>query len=270
MLSRSQFYTEMVNKIWEVDAEYQTALLTYIAENVRRMPVEILLKYKCFCVPDDTYLDFITEGRASIEKYGLYVGERCRYTGRLLIPLYDFMGDICGFSGYDDGSNLKAGENHVKYLYQDKLVFDKERNWLIKPEEYREAIERGYIVITDGVFDKLMLTVAGHPSASLLGSNLSASYHVKYLKPIKTWIVARDQDDAGTALYDKCKFYNPNTILLDYLHADDIDDRLKLNDGFTKLNEGFNQLEREGFNLSINIDTLRTEGRNKRLIVSGF
>lgn len=270
MISNSKFYTEMVNKIWEVDSEYQTMLVTYIAEQVRHMPVDILLEYKCFCVPDDTYLANITEGRACIEKYGLYVGESCRYTGRFVIPLYDFMGNVCGFSGYDDGSTVREGENHIKYLYQDKLVFDKNRNWLIKPEEYRKAIELGYIVLTDGVFDKLMLTHAGYPSASLLGSNLSAEYHVRYLKPIPTWIVARDQDDAGTDLFNKCKYYNPNTILLDYYHAEDIDDRLKKSDGFRKLDLAFNQLKREGYKLSINMDESFIKSKKKRMIVSAL
>lgn len=270
MIDNSDFYTQMVNKIWDVDGDYQRELVQYIADNIRRMPVDILLDYKCFCVPDDSYLDYITEGRASLDRYGLYNGDRCKYTGRFIIPLYDFMGKVCGFSGYDDGSNLSEGEHHVKYLYQDKLVFDKERNWLIKPEEYRKAIELGYIVLTDGVFDKLMLTHAGHPSASLLGSNLSANYHVKYLRPIPKWIVARDQDNAGTDLYNKCKYYNKNTILLDYYSTKDIDDRLKMPDGFKKLESAFNQLKREGFTLDINIDGLNYKPLKKRLMVSGL
>lgn len=239
-----ELYNTIVDSVYKNDMEYQLACIETFCEHIRVMPLEILLKYRAFYVPNNNYLYEATEGVALGEEYGLYRGNECFFSGRLVIPIPDFMGNVRGFVGYDSESE----DNASKYLYSVKSVFKKKRFTLIRPEIYRQALEDNYICICDGIFDGVMLDYNNYNACSLLGTFLS-DYHIQYLRHIKYWIVFRDQDRAGTELYRYAMSVNPNTIAVDPRNTKDIDARLRESGGAEELAKLFERMRREGFML---------------------
>ena len=261
MNDKTAFYTKLVDKIHSDDSYPQEEILNYVSTEVRNIPEIILQRAKAFYVPDDMYLNWISEGEALEDKYGIYWGQTCLFNHRVVIPVTDFKGNVAGLCGYDDGRDLKPDEEHVKYRYLNKDVFKKERHWLMGKGNYKRAIEEQYVMIVDGIFDQLILEHLGYNAVSLLGTHLSR-YHIKYLRHIKNWIVVPDQDRAGTELYDKCKIYNRkgNTTQLQFIGAGDIDEKIQVDDkSIDKLEKAFKKMKSEGFTLNCNIDRVWKE-----------
>lgn len=251
----SGFYTKLANRVYENDIDNQMLYLEMFASKVRNMPLDTLLKYKTFFVPDDFYLYDMSDGLAQNPKYGLYYGDKCIFSRRMVTPLPDFMGNVGGFVGYDDGSDLDDSEKDtlVKYIYLGKDVFEKGRYMFITPEEYLKARKEKYIAIVDGIYDKEMLSTYGVNATSLLGTNLT-DYHKYYLKEIPYWIVPYDADGAGVDLYRYAKYLNNNTVALKFLGTKDIDEKLKQHGAVEKLINTIHQMKREGFKLDACID----------------
>lgn len=255
IMEASEFFTNMVNKIWEVDEELQSMALDSFKDLYRDCPVDLLKEYKAFLVFNNSYLINITDGLAELPSYDLYYGSKCKFNERLVIPIYGFDDKVKGFVGYDDGSKLIDKSLLVKYLYQNAIIFPKERFMLLKSSEYKQAIQENYICIVDGIFDKLTLTDNNIPATSLLGSNFS-DYHREYLKFIKHWIVVADNDEAGNKLYTYCKKINPDTVRISFTNAKDIDEKLHLANGkyLSVFLKTLRKMKEEGFMLSHNID----------------
>lgn len=247
------FYTELVNKIYEeATEEYLTEIIKIFKECYREFDLETLMKYKPFIILNDEYLIKLTGGEILNEEYDLYQGDRFKFINKLIIPLWGFDDKVHGFVGYDNGNDTPENKVNIKYKYQKKHVFKKEREIFITTEEYEKAFKDQYICIVDGIFDKIALTSLGIPSCSLHGTSLT-KYHIEYLKFIKNWVVFGDNDDAGLELYLKCKAVNKNTVRITFNGAKDIDEKIKHN-GDLKLIEVVNKLKEEGFRLNYDLD----------------
>lgn len=256
MNSKTAFYTKLVKLVSEDDSYPQREIIDHVSDNIRKIPREILRNAKAFYIPDHMYLNWITDGEATEDKYGLYWDRNCILNQRVVIPVTDLKGNVAGLCGYDDGSSLSEGEELVKYRYLNKDVFNKERHWLMGKGMYKRAIEENYVMIVDGLFDQMILEHNGYNSVSLLGTHLS-KYHMQYLRHIKNWIVVSDQDRAGNELYDKCRLYNKhgNTTQLRFRGAEDIDEKIIVDrEAVDKIASAFKLMRSQGFTLSCNID----------------
>ena len=224
-LNKIDFYTSLVQKIYEVHGDIQKAILKEFSLTRRKSSYEMLVKYKAFFVPSNLYLINI-DNDCSVPNYGLYSGGHCMFNQRLVIPIWGFDGRVHSFVGYDDGKELKTDEEratHIYYLYQSRIYFNKDRYMLITPDQFQKAHEEQFICLVDGVFDGLTVNSLGYPTAPLLSSRFT-EYHKKYLRYIKNWVLLMDNDDAGDMLESYAKHNNTHAIRLKFSGAKDIDE----------------------------------------------
>ncbi len=250
--SRFEVYTELVDCIWEKHGELQTMMLEAFGATTRKCNVELLKEYRAFIIPNNMYLINLFGGDVLTPGLALYNQGNCRFNRRLCIPIYGFDNRVHGFVGYDDGSECKTEDEkatYVPYLYLDRMAFDKAKHMLITPDEYRKAIDKGYICLVDGIFDKISCEALGIPTVSLLGSRLTR-YHRAYLKYIKNWVVLADNDNAGNLLTNACKRANPNTVRLSFHKTKDIDEYIQTQkQGSIHLIDGLKQVKQMGYNV---------------------
>lgn len=265
-MEAKDFFTEMVNKIWEEDSELQSLALESFAELYRKCPLNMLKKNKAFVVFSDDYLLSKTDNMAELPQYDLYYGYKCKFNERLVIPIWGLDNKVNGFVGYDDGSK-PAEHIYIKYLYQNAIVFPKERNMLISQRDYINAIKQNYICIVDGIFDQMTLAENNIPSVSLLGSNFT-DYHKEYFKFIKNWVVIGDNDDAGNRLFNYCRKINMNTARISFIGAKDIDE--KINNGadgtLKRLLKVIDTMKIEGFHINHTLDYISNRELLKNII----
>lgn len=258
-------WTQGVRKIWDEDGEFQSIVVRHILKEIRGVHDEGMLdlelesakKDGLFFCPDDSYmLNYL--GDRCLNRYaGIYeINGMCRYTDRLVIPIYNFSGEIPGFIGYSNDIipeefSVDGGEDSlfVKYRYPPKGTLIKGRFMYIRPEEYLKAIRDGYICIVDGIFDKRRLTDYGINAVSLMGSSITF-WHRLYLSKIKSIVVIRDNDEAGYRLYRTCKKLFPQTIEIAQGESWDIDDFLKKPDNLKEFLRTFEKVKRQGFLVS--------------------
>lgn len=145
-----------------------------------------------------------------------------------------------GDSGWQDGNRadttrqaeLETSEEFhqaqtvIKYLYPPSYVFEKGRYLYCEPAWFRNAIQDGYICLTDGLFDTIRLNQNGINAASFCGSNLT-NWHKLYLSFIPLKIIVGDNDNAGVKLVEKCKKELQGCVRYEFRHTKDIDDYLK-------------------------------------------
>lgn len=236
-----------IERIWEENEEFQTAALTEISEDVRKINIKELRNRNMFYVPNDDYMAHFLSNEIRDVKYGVYTNyDQCRYYKRLVIPMYDFMDNIIGLVGYsnyvsDDGT-------FVKYLYSPHYVVPKSRYLYLTRDEFAKSIEDDYIFITDGIFDKVRLNSLGYNATSLYGSMLTKE-HITYLSFIKHKIIIPDNDKAGMFLEKKLKEAFPIgevTSIRQGLEWD-IDEFLRSEESVNKFYETFKEMKEEGF-----------------------
>lgn len=247
-----------IQTVWSEDREYQFTCLRGIVENIRSVSdekirdlhVDYLYKQGAFFVHNDDYM---------VEKFGLVIKEpglgiyrfgRCTLAGRLAIPIRFMDGTVRGFIGYSKKpKELPDDESFIKYLYPPKDCFPKSRYFYVMPDEYKKAIDDGYVCIVDGIFDKIILQCLGINAVSLCGSALT-KWHRYYLHFIKHKIVIADNDVAGRNLAGKCKRYLSNCVEIIQPKSGDIDSFLRTDKAVKEFLDCFEQMKQEGFIIS--------------------
>lgn len=251
-----------VRRIWEEDEEFQSTVVRHILKTVRHVDDEAMLDVELesakrdglFFCPDDDYMETWL-GSGSTDLFaGLYGTDGlCRYTQRLVIPIYNFAGEIPGFIGYSNDIIPGITEDtFIKYTYPPKDTLIKGRFMYITADEYLKAVREEYICVVDGIFDKRRLTDYGFNSVSLMGSALTF-WHKLYLSKIKNIIVIRDSDEAGYKLLKTCKYAFPNVTEIVQGDEWDIDDFLKSPDNLKAFSKVFEEVRKQGFLLSASI-----------------
>lgn len=228
-------YAKGIEKIWKEDSEFQTIALMSMIEEIRGVSDKDIIErdfnlFKgegMFYVPNDDYLKEYFGASVVDFSTGLYSrnGEYCLYYKRLAMPLRRMDGYVIGLCGYSNGNDENQSD-FVKYLYPPKRVWSKERYMYVTGEEFRKAIEEGYIFIVDGLFDQLRLRSLGYNAVSLCGTMLT-EWHKIYLGFVKHKIVLSDNDDAGRKLVKECKRHLTDVIEFKQGEEWDIDDFLK-------------------------------------------
>lgn len=222
-------FNNLIDKVWDTDAEQQKEYLELIARDVRKSPdlVKIFIENKMIFVPEnDDYLPNITGEWITDPVFDIYNrnGE-CKEYAKLWIPLYDFDDNIISFAFYDGGWMDRGSSQLIKYRMQRMdIPWNKYMN--IRRHTMKKALEEQVIFINDGFMDKFQLDLIGVPSASLYGSNIS-THRELYLRSIKNVVLCRDNDNAGVLLEEKFLKLFPNGIVLEQSVGKDMDDYLK-------------------------------------------
>lgn len=284
-----------IQHIWNTDEDLQRQCLESLVTRIRGVmdadivarDIESLVKLGAFFVPDDLYM-ILHFGESIMDyQYGLYRGYRCTIAGRLAIPMEFLDGNVYGFIGYSNEDDSEPGDidlgkvseelsrlgeivdmeleedseyksTFIKYLYPPQFVMEKARYMFIGREEYRKAIEDGYICITDGLFDKHRLSTLGYNAVSLCGSSLT-SWHKYYLSFIPHKIVIADNDRAGVKLARVCKSQLEGCIQLSFPKTKDIDDFLKTKEGIREFQGAFDYLKSVDFAFSYALTDFRSK-----------
>lgn len=249
--------SEGLKKIWTEDREYQTCALKNILQMVRGVEdgaVENLLNYLIadgmFYVPNDIYMSEIFGEEIKDMNYGIYLGDICKLTYRLAIPVRLLDDSIVGFIGYSNKDDFNDGnEGFIKYLYPPKNVLKKSNYLYITRTEFKKALEDNYICIVDGLFDQKSLEASGINAVSLCGSALT-DMHKLYLDRIKHKIVIADNDSAGRKLVKDIKKVWSNAVEIIQYDTKDIDSFLTTPSRVLLLKDTIKRMKREGFILS--------------------
>lgn len=241
-----------INKIWEVDGEYQEEILRDFMRDIRNIPENYLDDYinrlksiGAFFNPNDEYMKIVFGSEITQSRYGIYDSDESnKYTMRLMMPLRFFDNSIVGFVGYSPVENTEG--RTIKYLYPRKEVLEKSRILATEVDVFKKAINDGYICLTDGYFDAFSLNVYGINAASLCGSAVT-KYHKLFLSKIKTKIIIPDNDKAGTKLEKTIKTLWPNSRAIHQSETKDIDEFLGNSMNIEKMKKSFNDWEKRGF-----------------------
>ena len=204
------------------------------SEEFRKLPYEELRKREFLFIPNDEYMALMFGHEIMDPVYGLYKGEYCTMLHRIIFPIRGFNNQVVAIGGWTD-------ESEYKYVYSPSSLWSKERYLYIQPEEFKQALIDGYLIIVDGVFDAISLNHLGLHAGSLMGSKLS-NWHQQYFKLIKHIVVIPDNDNAGLVLARKIKRVRSDALIIWQDKFKDIDDYIKGADTSTLL-KTFNNLE---------------------------
>lgn len=248
-------FTEIVDRIWKPEnLEFNTEILNVFSKEYRKLDVDTLVRNKAFLVINNDFFLHMSDGEAFLKNYDLYIDNRCKFFERLVIPIYGMDNTVHGFCGYDNEDKTLTGKAdiYVKYLYQSRIVFNKDREMFLRQDEYLKALKEGYICIVDGIFDKMILESAGIPAVSILGTSFT-KYHQEYLRYIPNWIVIHDNDKAGVALYTRLKTLHQSVIRVTMTGSKDIDEFLRER-SVEQLQVLFKDLKKEGFKINAHLN----------------
>lgn len=220
-----------IRNVYRYDLESQKHFINTICDTVRNMPSDIIYKAEGFFVPNGEYLVnfFGPEVNSSDFDFYNYEGE-CLWQGRLVFPLKDAVGTVKGLVGFDPFKYLEAHETNNwalgYYSYSTKKIFHKGAYFYCVEGTYKKALEDGYIILTDGVFDTLAFAACNLNSAAALGSVVTQEMAAQ-LRFIKKVLVAVDNDDAGIKFYNHLSKYLNNVVFVGQSLFKDADDVLK-------------------------------------------
>lgn len=132
------------------------------------------------------------------EEVGLLVkndrgGRYDRFRDRILFPIYDVRGRVCGFGG------RIVGEGQPKYMNSpESPVYNKSRNLLGLYQQADEIRQKRQVVIVEGNFDMISLVEHGLPNVvAPLGTALTSSQVRLLVKYADEAILLFDGDEAG-------------------------------------------------------------------------
>lgn len=218
-------------RVYEEDYESQKNFISIIAEQTRKVNPEVLLNAEGIFIPNNDYM-LVNFGMLLMNKdfdcYSQY--ENCYWNNNVIFPIRDILDRVVGLVGYNPFNKMESQANKDininAYRTSSSSIFDKTKHLFGVKGVLRKAIEDGYIVLTDGVFDTLALNNAGINSAALLGSSLTEE-HIAYLRMIDTVYLAVDNDQAGLRLSKTLKRKHHNFNAIRFNKYKDIDDVLK-------------------------------------------
>lgn len=246
-------FSEGVSRIWSEDRVSQEHYLTIIAEETRGLPFELFEKLDAFFVPNNNYLIEYFGIECTNYEYEMYdYNQYCLLQGCVVIPCKALNGNIIAWIAYNPSVKMHASETQDYstnyYSYPSKLIWDKSKYLFTMPDIYKKALEDGYLVLTDGVFDTLSLINYGVNSAALLGSYLTecSTFLLRFIPKV---YVSVDNDEAGNKMLRSVQRFIPTAKAIRQGVGKDVDDILK-----SEHRDSF--LEELQISISNNIDLL--------------
>lgn len=251
----SQVITKGLAKIHKTDQAAQDKFIEIICKDVRNMQPDIIHQANAFYVPNDQYMIYMFGDLITNTKYDCYKSDgTCRWLNNLVFPITNLAGIIVGLAGYNAHNYLQAKETGDKslnyYGYSNKELFVKGNYLYCLDGVYKKALEDGYLVLTDGLFDCLSLSSYGYLAAALLGSNVSDQV-LAQLTFIDKIILAHDNDEAGLHLASYLTKKLNNVICIKQKYTKDVDDVLKTShrDDYLAILDSL--IEKNNFNLQM-------------------
>ena len=222
-------YKKGIERVWQEDSSSQVGFLSTVAE-LRGMDASIFKRIDAFFVPNDDYMIDFFGKEITEEQYGCYSGSVCYWNNCVLIPITNVVGKVCGFASFNPFNYVEAHETGdfslYYYAYSSRSVFSKGKFLYAVKDSYRKALEEGYLLLVDGIFDAISLWDAGFNAAATMGSIMTNEILMQ-LRFVKRVILIADNDEAGYKVYEQlCKHLN-NVELFKQSKTKDADELLK-------------------------------------------
>lgn len=226
----SEYLLNGIQKAWKEDEASQKAFLQTICD-ARGMRMFDASKYDMLFIPNNEYLSLYCGEIIKNPEYGVYDYDgKCIWDNTLLIPIKDLTGKIAGIGAFNPFNYVQAHETQdwsiIYYYYSGKQFFKKGLFLFCPNDSYRKALDDGYIIVVDGLFDAISLTEAGYNAAALMGSSLT-NERVVLLRLIDNIIVIPDNDDAGLELAKNIERKVKGSRVLKQAFDKDVDGALK-------------------------------------------
>lgn len=224
-------FQDGVKRIWDEDAFSQSYYLSIIGEETRSLPLEIFQRFNAFFVPNNNYLKKFFGNEVTRLDYEIYdSNNNCYLNNCIVFPCYTLSKRIIGWVAYNPLVRVQAlQENNFMvnyYSYPSKYIFNKKEYLFVLPDIYKKAMQDGYMILVDGVFDCLSFCYYGLNAASLLGSylNVNLAFYLKFIEKI---FVAIDNDEAGLRMLHAVQRFIPHAKVIKQGYKKDADDILK-------------------------------------------
>lgn len=224
-------FSNGIKRIWEEDEVSQSHYLSIIGEETRNLPLEIFQRFNAFFVPNNDYLKIYFGNEVTRLDYELYDSNgNCCLNNCIVFPCYTLTNRIAGWVAYNPLVKLQSvQENNFMmnyYSYPSKYTFNKKDYLFILPDVYKKALQDGYLILVDGVFDCVSFCYYGLNAASLLGSylNINLAFYLKFIGKI---FVAIDNDEAGLKMLHAVQRFIPHAKVIRQGYKKDADDILK-------------------------------------------
>lgn len=203
----------------------QDQFLSIVAE-ARNMPVEAIKKARGIFIPNDEFMMELFG--PEICAYDCYHGDSglCNWSNAVIFPIRNVNNKVTAFAGFFPFDYVDTEIEKNYYAYSSQKVFQKGRYLYFPIGNLEDAINDGYLIVVDGLFDSISLCNVGFHAASFMGSSLTPEILMQ-LRFVNQIIVPADNDSAGYSLYEKLKRKLPNVTLFRQGKTKDIDDLLK-------------------------------------------
>lgn len=201
-----------------------------VVADARRMPVKAIELAGGVFIPNDNFLVEFCGEEIKEEQYGCYTGDNCVWSNYVIFPIRNVANVIVGVAGFEPFDYLSTKETNNYdlhyYSYSNKSVFPKGYYLYCPNDDFNHALDDGYLLIVDGLFDAISLAYAGFNAAALMGSVLTPQILMQ-LRVIKKIVLLADNDEAGYKLFAKMKKHLPNVVLVKQGKTKDVDELLK-------------------------------------------
>lgn len=229
LVTLNELYGRLVEQVYTDDLQSQQHYLSLVSD-MRKIPIDYLLSRGTLFVPNNEYIHHYLGSDADAWGPGLYEGDFCPWTLFVILPIQDLVEDTVGIVGWDVQNKFKAMEENLEglpmYKVSSKLTFKRENYFLTDVSVLRKEFDSRAIFIVDGVFDSVSLNWRGLPAISLLGSSVSPDV-LYFLRWYKEVYVIRDNDDAGTKLYNRLHRALPRVHQVFQSKCKDIEEALR-------------------------------------------
>ena len=215
-------YRAGYEKACSLFGQEQGRFLQAIAD-ARGMPAEWLDGTGAVFIPNN---DFMLEVfGAGILEFDTYRNGVCVWDNALVLPIRDVNGKAVAFAGFFPFDYVDS-ESTNYYSYSSSSVFQKSRYLYFPKRNLGDAMEAGYLLLVDGVFDAISLAANGYEAASLMGSSPTVEI-LMMLRFVPNVILLADNDMAGSLLFKKLKRRLNNVYLFSQGKTKDADEVLK-------------------------------------------
>lgn len=229
--SIDEFYQELFERVVTEDLGAQQYYLSMVEEQ-RHIPASWLLEQGIIFIPNNDYISYHMGQEALNPKYGMYLNGIALWNLFVLIPIRDLVGRVVGFVGWDAENKrrqLEGEEGLNMYKVSNKYVFQKDNHFLCIPSQLKDSFKKTRAVfVVDGVFDCLALAYHGLPVVGLLGSSISPVIG-HYLRWYDRIFVVKDNDEAGSKMYQRLKSKAPKALTVSQSKTKDIEELLRDN-----------------------------------------
>lgn len=172
----------------------------------RGFSLDVIEDYQLGFAPKRGHLAYLQDNGISPEHAAMaglaYIDKKSRkpvsrYSGRLMIPIFNEFGTLVSFTGRDmlpenkDFPRAKYMHGGNSHLFQRRKVV-----WGL-PTVRREVSEQQKIVVVEGQLDAMALSEAGIPAVATLGSNMSTEQLSILSKVAQNIYLCYDSDESG-------------------------------------------------------------------------